>query len=62
MKKFNFRSVSDFLSDEQMKREAGGIAGCLVIKCVGDPIIYYAAECGYADCEFAGGYEYCVPC
>lgn len=44
MKKFNLRSVSDFLSDEQLKRIPGGLEGCYRIVCKSGEH-YYVSEC-----------------
>ena len=59
MKKISLKSVSDILSDEQMKRQTGGKEGCVAIDCGGD--VYYAASCDYGDLFCDGGFR-CSSC
>ena len=63
LKKFSLRSVSEFLTEPEMKRVAGGYdgecgdgtdRGCWVISC-GNGDTYYRACCSLVFCYGSGG-------
>lgn len=64
MKKINLKSVSEFLSEKEMKNVMGGSGecangsdrGCYVIRCVGGSEVYYTACLeGSMYCDYRGG-------
>ena len=65
MEKINLRTVSEILSESEMKQTGGIARGCFSITCEGDDIVSYVSECDTKIanlwCEGVGEGE-CNPC